>query len=81
MHATLLRLKTLQVNLGYRCNLTVLPEPRQEDTDRILASHQVEVVASLPCYRMDNLDHQGIQDANHGYGCTAGQGSSSGALN
>jgi radical SAM/Cys-rich protein len=33
-----------------RCNLTVLYEPGQEDTAEFLAEHEVEVVASLPCY-------------------------------
>ncbi len=41
-----------------RCNLTILLEPGQEDTDRFLAGHHVEVVASLPCYSMDNVDQQ-----------------------
>lgn len=41
-----------------RCNLTVLFEPGQEDTASFLASHQVEVVASLPCYSAANVDRQ-----------------------
>ncbi|WKD51293.1 arsenosugar biosynthesis radical SAM (seleno)protein ArsS [Microbulbifer spongiae] len=41
-----------------RCNLTVLFEPGQEDTAEFLAQHQVEVVASLPCYSMENVDKQ-----------------------
>lgn len=41
-----------------RCNLTVLFEPDQEDTARFLADHQVEVVASLPCYSQKNVDKQ-----------------------
>lgn len=41
-----------------RCNLTILFEPGQEDLANFLAEHQVEVVASLPCYSLDNVDKQ-----------------------
>jgi len=41
-----------------RCNLTVLFEPGQEDTAQFLADHSVEVVASLPCYSLENVDKQ-----------------------
>ena len=41
-----------------RCNLTVLFEPGQKDTAAFLAKHQVEVVASLPCYSTKNVDKQ-----------------------
>ncbi|MGB5160873.1 MAG: arsenosugar biosynthesis radical SAM (seleno)protein ArsS [Thermoanaerobaculia bacterium] len=41
-----------------RCNLTVLEEPGQEDTAEFLAAHQVEIVASLPCYLQENVDRQ-----------------------
>ena len=41
-----------------RCNLTVLYEPGQEDTAEFLAAHQVVIVASLPCYTMENVDNQ-----------------------
>ncbi|GMT41308.1 MAG: radical SAM/Cys-rich domain protein [bacterium] len=41
-----------------RCNLTILNEPGQEDLAEFLASHRVEVVASLPCYLKDNVDAQ-----------------------
>lgn len=41
-----------------RCNLTVLFEPGQEDTAEFLAEHDVEVVASLPCYSRANVDKQ-----------------------
>ncbi len=41
-----------------RCNLTVLDEPGQEDTAEFLASNQVSIVASLPCYTEDNVDKQ-----------------------
>ncbi|MFK7867174.1 MAG: arsenosugar biosynthesis radical SAM (seleno)protein ArsS [Alphaproteobacteria bacterium] len=41
-----------------RCNLTVFFEAGQADTAEFLAQHQVEVVASLPCYIADNVDAQ-----------------------
>lgn len=41
-----------------RCNLTILYEPGQENLAEFLAVHQVEVVASLPCYTADNVDQQ-----------------------
>jgi len=65
-----------------RCNLTVLNETGQEDTGTFLAAHQVEIVASLPCYGPDNVNQQrgsgvfaasiqGLQSLNSlGYGRT-----------
>lgn len=41
-----------------RCNLTILTEPGYEGLADFLAEHQVEVVASLPCYSMENVDKQ-----------------------
>ncbi|MAC32171.1 MAG: radical SAM protein [Haliea sp.] len=41
-----------------RCNLTILQEPGYEDIATFLAAHQVEVVASLPCYSPANVDRQ-----------------------
>ena len=41
-----------------RCNLTILEEPDQSDLAQFLASHRVEVVASLPCYLEENVDRQ-----------------------
>ena len=41
-----------------RCNLTILEEAGQEDTAEFLAAHQVEIVASLPCYLQENVDRQ-----------------------
>ncbi len=41
-----------------RCNLTVLEEAGQADTAEFLAEHQVDVVASLPCYGPENVDRQ-----------------------
>jgi len=41
-----------------RCNLVILEEPGYEDLVDFLASHQVQIVASLPCYSSDNVDAQ-----------------------
>jgi radical SAM/Cys-rich protein len=41
-----------------RCNLTVLEQPGQEGTAQFLAGHQVEIVASLPCYLESNVNAQ-----------------------
>lgn len=41
-----------------RCNLTILFEPGQEGLAEFLADKQVEVVASLPCYSVENVDKQ-----------------------
>jgi radical SAM/Cys-rich protein len=41
-----------------RCNLTVLTEKGMETTADFLAENQVEIVASLPCYTMENVDRQ-----------------------
>lgn len=72
--------RELDVHVIDRCNLTILFEPEQEGLAEFLASHQVEVVASLPCYLKDNVDKQrgkGVFDASiqglqllnkHGYG-------------
>lgn len=41
-----------------RCNLTILEEPGYESLADFLASFQVEVTASLPCYLEDNVNRQ-----------------------
>ncbi len=41
-----------------RCNLSVLLLPSQADLGQFLASHRVEVVASLPYYRASQTDAQ-----------------------
>ena len=76
------RTRALGRHVMDRCNLTVLAENGQEDTAAFLAEHQVEVVASLPCYGPDNVNQQrgtgvfaasirGLQNLNAlGYGCT-----------
>jgi radical SAM/Cys-rich protein len=41
-----------------RCNLTILFEPGQEGLAEFLAEQKVEVVASMPCYSLENVDKQ-----------------------
>lgn len=41
-----------------RCNLTILGSPGFENLPVFLAEHEVEVVASLPCYLEANVDAQ-----------------------
>lgn len=41
-----------------RCNLTVLFEPGLADLPEFLAAHEVELVASLPCYSAENVEKQ-----------------------
>ena len=50
--------RALGVKVIDRCNLTILFEPGQEGLAEFLAEHEVEVVASLPCYSGDNVDRQ-----------------------
>ncbi|MBI4195152.1 MAG: arsenosugar biosynthesis radical SAM protein ArsS [Betaproteobacteria bacterium] len=50
--------RNLGVHVMDRCNLTVLEQPGQEDLARFLADHEVEMVASLPCYLEENVDRQ-----------------------
>jgi radical SAM/Cys-rich protein len=50
-----------------RCNLTVLELPEMSGLAEFLAGHEVEVVASLPCYSSENVDRQrgnGVFDAS-----------------
>ncbi len=50
--------RALGTHVMDRCNLTILHEPGQEDLAEFLASHEVEVIASLPCYLESNVDAQ-----------------------
>jgi radical SAM/Cys-rich protein len=62
LHPAFCRLVTAARDRGIRvidrCNLTILLEPGQEELAAFLAGHEVEVVASLPCYLEDNVDRQ-----------------------
>ncbi len=41
-----------------RCNLTILLEPGYENFANFLAQHQVEIIASMPCYTPENVNAQ-----------------------
>lgn len=72
--------KNMGIHVIDRCNLSILLEPGFEGLAQFLADHQVEVVASLPCYEQENVDKQrgngvfqasiqGLQQLNQlGYG-------------
>lgn len=48
----------LGVRVIDRCNLTILEEQDHSELSQFLADHQVEVVASMPCYLTENVDAQ-----------------------
>jgi radical SAM/Cys-rich protein len=50
--------RAMNVKVIDRCNLTILFEPGQETLADFLAEQQVEVVASMPCYSLENVDRQ-----------------------
>jgi hypothetical protein len=50
--------RRLGVRVIDRCNLTILSEPGQEGLAEFLADQGVEIVASLPCYSLENVDAQ-----------------------
>ena len=50
--------RALGVTVIDRCNLTILFEPGQETLAEFLAEQEVEIVASLPCYSLENVDKQ-----------------------
>ena len=50
--------RSMNVRVIDRCNLTILQEPGQADLADFLAEHEVEVVASMPCYLEENVDRQ-----------------------
>ncbi|MEM8681135.1 MAG: arsenosugar biosynthesis radical SAM (seleno)protein ArsS [Planctomycetota bacterium] len=50
--------RDLGVHVIDRCNLTILLANGYQDLPEFLADHQVEVVASLPCYLQENTDQQ-----------------------
>jgi radical SAM/Cys-rich protein len=59
--------RRLGMHVMDRCNLTILEQPGQGDLADFLAQHEVEVVASMPCYLEDNVDRQrgkGVFDAS-----------------
>lgn len=52
------RARELGVHVTDRCNLTVLNLPEMHDLAEFLAGHDVEIIASLPCYLESNVDSQ-----------------------
>jgi radical SAM/Cys-rich protein len=50
--------RAADVHVIDRCNLTILFEPSQDGLAEFLAENHVEVVASLPCYSLENVDKQ-----------------------
>lgn len=50
--------RELGVQVIDRCNLTVLNEAGMEGMASFLAAHQVEIIASLPCYLEENVAAQ-----------------------
>lgn len=73
--------RALGVRVIDRCNLTILYEPGQDGLATFLARQQVEIIASLPCYSIADVDKQrgegvfdksilALQKLNSlGYGC------------
>lgn len=50
-----------------RCNLTILLMPEHDGLAEFLARHEVEIIASMPCYSAKNVDAQrgdGVFDAS-----------------
>ena len=50
--------RSLNVEVMDRCNLTILTEPGFENLAGFLASNKVQITASLPCYLEENVDKQ-----------------------
>jgi len=61
--------RDLDVRIIDRCNLTVLHEPGNTNLPDFFRKHQIEVIASLPCYLEENVDRQrgsGVFEASIG---------------
>jgi radical SAM/Cys-rich protein len=59
--------RRMGVRVMDRCNLTILEVAGQEDLGEFLASEEVEIIASLPCYLESNVEAQrgkGVFDAS-----------------
>lgn len=50
--------RSLGLHVMDRLNPTIMEEPGYEWVGSFLAEHEVEAVASLPCYSQDNVDEQ-----------------------
>lgn len=55
--------RALGVKVIDRCNLVILNEVGFEDLANFLAEQEVYIVASLPCYSLENVDKQRGKDA------------------
>ena len=53
-----IEVRSLNVEVMDRCNLTILKEPGYESLADFLASNKVQITASLPCYLEGNVDKQ-----------------------
>jgi len=53
-----IRARSIGIEVTDRCNLTILLEPGQEGLGEFLAAQRVQVVASLPCHSVENVDRQ-----------------------
>ena len=60
-----LEAKKREMHVIDRCNLTVFYEPGMEDLPDFLKRHEVEIIASLPCYSKENVDKQRGQGTFH----------------
>ncbi|MEA3210554.1 MAG: hypothetical protein QOE70_3611 [Chthoniobacter sp.] len=64
---TSLRALTPRRRIIDRCNLTILLEPAFDGLAEFLAEHEVEIIASMPCYQPENVNAQrgeGVFDAS-----------------
>ena len=52
------KLREKNIHIIDRCNLTILEEKGMSRMIDFLAEHEVEIVASLPCYKDKNVDTQ-----------------------
>ena len=50
--------KKLNCHIIDTCNLTVMLEPNKEHLFNFFVENNIEIVASLPCYREDNVNRQ-----------------------
>jgi radical SAM/Cys-rich protein len=50
--------RSLGVHVIDRCNLTILEVEGQDDLANFLAANDVEIIASMPCYLVENVDAQ-----------------------
>ena len=50
--------RSLNVEVMDRCNLTILTESGHENLASFLSSNKVQITASLPCYLKENVDKQ-----------------------